>query len=270
MASSVLLLLLLVCVLFLVLHAGRDQGSGSGSGSDRIVRPPAGHGQRIYISLTTIAQRLDLTYVTIRSLIRGNLLPDAIYLFLSREPFLLDEGVDADGKHRRSLDRIERLKAEFQNLHVVFVSNTGPRRKLLPLLREKWQEDCLIVTVDDDTIYHRNMLASLINYYLHSGGQAIVALRVRRIGFCVTARAAADGQDMDLHYAPYMHRGRGAWPFVGAGMRELFLLPIGFGGVLYRPAFFSAFVFDEALGNLTRTADDLLFRLATLANRIEV
>jgi hypothetical protein len=39
---------------------------------------------------------------------------------------------------------------------------------------------------------------------------------------------------------------------------------------LYRPAFFHPIVFDPKLLNLTATADDLMFRVATLANDVQV
>jgi hypothetical protein len=47
-------------------------------------------------------------------------------------------------------------------------------------------------------------------------------------------------------------------------------LPTGTGGVLYRPRFFHPIVFDRDLLNITKTGDDLLFRLATLAMGVRV
>ena len=45
----------------------------------------------------------------------------------------------------------------------------------------------------------------------------------------------------------------------------MLLLPTGTGGVLYRPRFFHSVIFDRNLVNITRTGDDLMFRLATIA-----
>jgi len=47
-------------------------------------------------------------------------------------------------------------------------------------------------------------------------------------------------------------------------------LPTGTGGVLYRPRFFHSIVFDKRFRSLTGTADDLMFRLACMANNISV
>jgi hypothetical protein len=50
----------------------------------------------------------------------------------------------------------------------------------------------------------------------------------------------------------------------------MLLLPVGIGGVLYRPRFFHPVVFDKKLWELSRNADDLMFRLATMSNNVNV
>lgn len=47
-------------------------------------------------------------------------------------------------------------------------------------------------------------------------------------------------------------------------------LPTGTSGVLYRPSFFHRVVFDHVLISLTKTGDDLMFRLAAMVNGIAV
>jgi hypothetical protein len=48
---------------------------------------------------------------------------------------------------------------------IVFTENIGPHRKLLPLLSRKWNEDCVIMTTDDDLGYINdfNILGDLTN-----------------------------------------------------------------------------------------------------------
>jgi hypothetical protein len=121
-------------------------------------------------------------------------------------------------------------------------------------------------------IYNSDFLASLLQNYELSGRNSIVAHKVRRIGYCV--------DQGNIKFSPYMikvvnnwwnHEIKiGSWPFIHWGYKELLLLPIGFGGILYRPRFFHPVVFSSALLNLTRTADDLLFRLSTIMNGIDV
>ena len=45
---------------------------------------------------------------------------------------------------------------------------------------------------------------------------------------------------------------------------------LGMGGVLYRPQFMHSILFNRDLLHLTRTADDIMFRLASLAKGIPV
>ncbi len=61
------------------------------------------------------------------------------------------------------------------------------------------------------------------------------------------------------------------WHEVPPHVNEMLLLPTGVGGVLYRPRFFNTTIlFDRTVWSLTPKADDLTFRLATLANGVSV
>ena len=139
-------------------------------------------GQPVYVSLTTIHSRIFGITTTIESLIGGTVLPDHIYVFVSKDPHLLDLGVTEEYILRESKGALERLLLVYPYLSVVFTDNIGPHRKLLPLLSKKWQEDCAIVTVDDHEVYRKTALAGLVAYYEASHRTAIVALRARRIG----------------------------------------------------------------------------------------
>ena len=50
----------------------------------------------------------------------------------------------------------------------------------------------------------------------------------------------------------------------------MLLLPTGTGGILYKPSYFHEIVFDRKLWELTQTADDITFRLATLINEVPI
>ena len=50
-------------------------------------------------------------------------------------------------------------------IDVRWVKNIGSFRKLLPLLKEKWEKDCFIITIDDDTLYHEDLIFNLLNDY---------------------------------------------------------------------------------------------------------
>eukprot|EP01041_Mallomonas_annulata_P000428 gene428-766_t len=212
--------------------------------------------QPVYISLTTMASRLHHVPDTIASLLQGTILPSRIFLFLSSEPFMLDKGISP------SILKHENWTSLTSNplISIIFTDNIGPHRKLLPLLQRKWNEDCAIVTVDDDVIYTKTALADLVGYYIASEKQSVVALRTRRMGIC------ADAPPWRL--APYPRKGR--WPIPAGGRREMLMLPTGIGGVLYRPMFFHKIIFDNKFRFLTLTGDDLMFRLATMAKNVKI
>ena len=144
-------------------------------------------------------------------------------------------------------------------MSIVFTDNIGPHRKLIPLLWHKWHEDCVLVTSDDDIATRdlRGRLFQLLKYYVGSKKGSIVALRSRRIGIC--------------REEPHSPTKYSRWTISSRfGSIETMQLPTGTGGILYRPRFFHPIVFDNQLRELTELADDLHFRLATLANDVPV
>lgn len=219
-------------------------------------------GQPVYISLTTIHSRIYGIAATIESVIDGVYLPDHIYIFVSKAPYLLDEGITVEQILTKAA-HLKQIVADYPFLSIIFTENIGPHRKLLPLLSQKWKEDCVIVTVDDHEIYPRSTLSSLVDYYNITGRDSVVAIRSRRMGICSDAPP--------WHISPYnSNTGRGIWPEAAPVRREMLTLPTGTGGVLYRPQFFHPIIFDRHFLNLTRTADDLMFRLATMAKGVTV
>jgi hypothetical protein len=226
----------------------------------------------LLVSLTTVSFRLHMVHRSILSVLQGKLPPTHVFLFVSREAHLLDEGIT----------RIPSILLELVDrrlLTIVFTENTGPHRKLLPLLRRYYNEDVLIANVDDDMIWRANatLLYELHRGYEASHGLATVALRSRRIGVCSSSSIAHltaksnDHENVTEETAVYHFMKYANWSlFTNPGRKELLLLPTGTGGVLYRPQFFDPVVFDARLRMLTETGDDLMFRLACLLRDVPV
>ena len=207
----------------------------------------------VYVSLTTISSRISRVAYSIKALLKGTVRPNRIYLMVSEDSFLLDKGTK-----REKLPRdLVNLKAAFPDVvHIVFVKNYGPHRKLLPMLAKFWKEDVLLITVDDDNNRSQTersaTVANLLRYFRRSKGTSVVALRVRRIGLC---------DEVPHKIMSYRRYWGGATP----GREEQLLLPTGTGGVLYRPRFFHPVVFSDKLRELTKVGDDLTFRIACMA-----
>ena len=84
------------------------------------------------------------------------------YIYLSETPYLLDKGFKDKVIHPLLQNLINKNAELFE---VRWCKNIGPYRKLLPLLKSKWDEDCLILTIDDDICYHPNLIHQLVSDY---------------------------------------------------------------------------------------------------------
>jgi hypothetical protein len=115
-----------------------------------------------YISLTSIFRNQDILLITLESIIIQTRKPDKIFLYLSEEPYILDHGFKD-----KKITNTNLLKFINNNsiINVKWVKNIGSYRKLLPLLKEKWNENCIIITIDDDAVYDINLFKNLINDY---------------------------------------------------------------------------------------------------------
>ncbi len=162
----------------------------SSSGSNLIGGLP------VYISLTTIANRLHLLSPTIQSIIAGSYVPTMIYIFVSPDPYLIDTGITEDDIMNADHNLVPLLEI-FPNIKFVFTENIGPHRKVLPLLHRVKNDDVVIISVDDDHIYVHHWLRDMLAYFIHSKGESIISSRARRIAIC-------SGQ-APYQVAPYMH-----------------------------------------------------------------
>lgn len=209
--------------------------------------------QPVFVSMATVSFRVQRVHQAIHALLHGVVVPDRIFLFMSDHPFMMDQGIVALPA------RLLALVAEGL-LTIVFTGNIGPHRKLLPLLHRYYTTDVLIATVDDDLPYSTGstVLYRLLHGYALSGGKAITALRVRRIGFC------------DAYPHKLIKYTLWSLPAPAQPKLEMLVVPTGTGGVLYHPSFLHPIVFDPTLRELTASTDDLAFRLASMMQDVQV
>lgn len=153
------------------------------------------------MSLTSIKANESILKHCINSLLNQTLKPDAIYLYLSRSSYLLDTGYSSVPNWLESLP-----------VHVIFVENSGPFRKLLPLLKSKWTTDELIITVDDDTVYSPNLIETMVKTYKDSGS-------------CICCRG-------------YLLTNHDSYTLKSASGPSIYNFHTGKGAVLYSPSMF--------------------------------
>jgi len=111
---------------------------------------------RIIVSLTSYPARINTVYKTISTLLKQNLKPDKVILWLSKEQF---PGQDSDLPE--TLTNLKQFGLEVEWVD----EDIKSYKKIIPPLN-KYPDD-IIITADDDVYYSPNMVESLYNAYLN-------------------------------------------------------------------------------------------------------
>jgi hypothetical protein len=155
-----------------------------------------------------------------------------------------------------SIDQlIASLPAESRSrISVRWVPNTGPYRKLMPMLREAGPDD-VIITADDDIFYGRDWLSGLLAVYEDSDGKPVAArVRTKRINFL--------GKKTSYLY----------WNLINqpALVQDDYIVTFGGGVVLTRAMFREQDIADDSFLKIAPTADDLWYSKLLRLNHNEV
>ncbi len=199
------------------------------------------HLPHITVCLTSISSRVATLHQTLESLNQQNYPNFSVRLYLSSEPYLLDEGIPLLTQKCRNI--IQRAGSRVE-LH--YVENIGPYRKLIPALVDRVGQDSLVATADDDTLYPSDWLTTLYHHYEQN-----------RCIVCYRGHQMRMEQGKWTPYRSWMQQ-RPSQP------KSIFNLPTGKDGVLYNTLFFSGDVLDIAsTAKHARTVDDLWFKWHT-------
>lgn len=200
------------------------------------------HTGRVIVSCTTTAQRVRMLFYAIESIKKQEVLPSRIQVNISREPYLRDDGI---------YEAPDWLDQEL--VDVEWVKNTGPFRKLLPTINACGDED-RVVTMDDDILYHPDWLGNLLKAS-DKNSDCIVCARARHM-----KRSMLGG------WQNYSH-----WDLSRKACRDMSMLPTGAGGVVYRRSLLDLdFLNDPMFKEISPTADDLWFRMASMRKDVSV
>lgn len=198
----------------------------------------------VYLSLTSIAGNISALQHTIRSIEQQTLKPNQCYLYLSEEPYLFDTGFA-----RKQIPK----EINSDIFEIKWVENTGPYRKLLPLLKDKIDEDCVIITIDDDTEYSPTMIEDYVDAYKKYD--------------CVIAHRSFGMHITDIKKVDYMHRTK------HLSNPHIYYFHTGKGGVLYHPKFFQQstehFFNQEIYQECCPTGDDIWFNFHRITNGVK-
>lgn len=194
--------------------------------------------EKVIISLTTISSRIAQINMVLNHLLKQDYENFEIRVHISKDSYLLDKGI---------LDIDDNVLCD-PKIKYIFVKNTGPYRKLIPVLNEFWGTHQAIVTVDDDVIYPSNLLSTLL--VANQIFDCPIAFRGRKIKFDKTT------------ILPYNQ-----WQKTELSSCSISNLPTGKDGIFYRPSYFHKDVLDiDKAVELAPTTDDLWFKWYTVLN----
>lgn len=195
---------------------------------------------QVIVSMTSFPAAIPYATQAVRSILNGSVLPDKLVLYLTFSQF------EPNGLPQELLELAQSNPVfEVRN----YDRDIRSYRKLVPALQDF--PDAVIVTVDDDVAYHKNMLRDLLR--LHEQiPEAILAHRAKRMkpGF------------------PYRKWKKYRWyAFLFKRIHSGFLnIQTGVGGVLYPPHSLDEAMLDpELFMSMAPTNDDIWFWAAAVA-----
>jgi len=188
----------------------------------------------VMVSLTTIPSRIDRVHVTIESILRQELRPIRVVLWLTATHFpnLLKLPTPLLRQMRRGLE-------------IYNCDTDWPHQKLLPSLK-KWPSNT-IVTADDDIIYPVEWLQNLYN--VHKDHPGTVVCRRARVMRLDASGALSKYETWQLSGKELVHPSHA-------------IFPTGVGGALYPPGVLHDDVHNKALAErMCPRADDIWFKV---------
>jgi hypothetical protein len=198
----------------------------------------------IVVSLTSFPARFGTLHYAIKSILNQTMKPDVIFLCLTKK----------EVKDESDLPSSVLLLKKY-GLQIYFADeNLKPHNKYFHA--RKLYPDSLLVTIDDDNMYDRDLISDLYNSY-KKYPNAVSARRVHKIAL-----------DDNKNVLPYSK-----WHYEYKKEQEpaFCLLATGVGGVLYPPGVLPPETFDaEKIRELCLNADDIWLKFMELKNNIPI
>ena len=198
--------------------------------------------KKIIISLTSFPKRINKVYLTIESLMHQKVKPNKIVLWLTKEEF--PKGINQLPK--------ELLRLRKRGLEIFFSKvNLRSYNKILWSLKK--YPNSLIITVDDDVLYDKNLIHDL--YKKHKKYPSEIICRTAH-----TLEKKSPNKLKDYNERTYNFLQKEEKPMVK-------IIAEGVAGVLYPPKAFDEEVFNiKNIKKLAPTADDIWLRAMALKN----
>ena len=199
----------------------------------------------IVVSLTSFPAALPFATQAIQSILNGSVQPDKIVLYLTAQQF-------PNSKIPSELEELLTLNSIFE---IRFYNELiRSYTKLVPAIQD-FPND-IIVTIDDDVHYHRNMLKCLLSRH-KKYPNAIIGHRIRRISYNARYKSWKLYKRISVLKFSFKPSFRN--------------LQTGVGGVLYPPhSLLEEMLKPEVFMPLAPTVDDIWFWAAAVANGTKI
>lgn len=208
---------------------------------DHRLLPDVKETENVTVSFTSHGKRVaDFAPFAIYSIFQQDVLPNRIVLNINQEKW--------------NDDNLPELikKLQIAGLEVNFCEDVGPHTKLLPAM-QKYPDD-VIITIDDDIYYDKELVEELLSAKKVSGKENVVV--------CRTAKEVTFKDGKMLPYSQWSQ----ATPDSKA-----YLSPFGWSGMLYSPHCFPEEVFNkDVYQSLCPKADDIWFTIMELIGDVPV
>jgi hypothetical protein len=210
---------------------------------NRLQKTITGTGEDDYIvSLTTFPKRIHKVWLTIETILRQDVKPDAVILWLYEGEFTGKSSLPAT-----------LLAQEKRGLQIRFCKeNLMPHKKYYYAFLE--HPKSTIITIDDDVLYPTNLISTLL-FYHKKYPNTICSTNVRKI-------SVEKNKTQEYRF----------WNHETVTTNPLFSnLAVGVGGVLYPSNSLHKDVFDiENLKKLSLQTDDLWLKIMSIKNKVRV
>lgn len=196
---------------------------------------------KIILTCTTTFDRLDIFSSGIQSLLNQSLVPDLFVVNLAEDEF---EPMGAN-KIPEWLNH--------PRVTVQLTKDTGSYKKLIPTFHFANPHD-LLITADDDVMYHQKWLENLVNTS-KANPNYIICTRARKMR-----------KNIFNNWTNYR-----SWKNVRSQQTSLYLIPIGVGGVVYQKRLLDMdFLLNNDYMKIASGTDDLWFKMGSFRKNVPV
>ena len=196
---------------------------------------------RIIVSFTSYPKRFTSIPLVVKSILYQSCKPDKIILYLAQS---------------ECMERLPKqlLKLQKYGLEIVFVNDNLKSHKKYFYSMSAYPDD-IIITIDDDLLYPKNMITMLYKSY-HNYPDCVSASRVRRMK--IRNHKLCKYDEWDNCYKK-------------EHIPSHWLFAIGCGGTLYPPGILPKVTFDRTnIERICFNADDVWLKFMELMNDIKV